>query len=377
MAEAATGDGALRRAYTRSMPAVLRPLSLLEESMADVQLQWEEIIEGVMMEDAVVSSVHAAVRRVERLASQLKAIKQELLPLMKHFSHHKEDSQQSFLRYCSSTVRAPASGDHTVRGVAQGKRTRTTRLAACVWVWSVCIGTILNDLELLSSSLSFAACEGLFDSPMEAVRNVEASAFFLGKTAGNEPTLSDGDVLLACQLLYHLFTGDDSAAELVLRRVMSLLGECEERHDGKECRGCMLNRLARIAEWVAAEDYGALQALMKLDLYTAGGAFHSLPPLVVYFTQMMLDTVVHRQLVQRHFQSAWRPVISVDEPVRAALQDVPLGATMTLSCGVSGTFSATTRRLRVCSLFRRESLPPRVPWPIPEALVDSCFRVEW
>ncbi|RNF17958.1 putative dynein heavy chain [Trypanosoma conorhini] len=377
MAAAVTGEGALRRAYTRSMPAVLRPLPLLEESMTDVQLQWEEVLEEIMEDEVATSSVHAAVQRVERLASQLKAIKQELLPQMKHFPHHEAASELSFLQYCSRSARAHAIGDPRTRDVVQGEQTRATRLAACVWVWSVCVGTILNDMELISSSLSFAASTGLLDNLTEEVRHAEANAFFLGKIACDEPTLSDADILLACQLFYHLFTGDDAAAELVFCRVMSLLDDCEERDDGKECRGCMLSRLARLAEWVASEDYAALQAFMKPDFPTGGDASYSLPPLIFFFTQVMLDMVVHRQLLQRSFQNAWRPVINVDKPVRCNLRSASSGARMTPSCDASWLSTATKKRLRACSMFRRESLPPRAPWPVPEALVDSCFRMEW
>ncbi|EKF29971.1 dynein heavy chain, putative [Trypanosoma cruzi marinkellei] len=375
MADVTTDDGGLRRAYTRSVPAVLRPLCLLEKSMRDVQVQWEEIIEGVTVEDVSLSSGRAAMLRVERLASQLKAIKQELMPRLGHFSHQEEDSEQPFLRYCSCAARTTVNEDNSTCDVADGEQTQAVRLAARVWVWCVCVGTIMNDMELLSTSLSFAASTCLLDKFTEEVRLTEGSTFFLGKDEGVAFPLSDGDLLLACQLLYHLFTGDDAAAEIICHRVLSLIDECEERDDGKECKGCILSRLVRIAECVAAEDYGALQLLMKADFFTGVDTSCSLPPLIIFFTQMMLDTVVHRQLVQGCFQNVWRPVINVDRPARDESPSVPLQA-MTTSPFASSRLSFTTkRRLMACCTVFRESLPPRVSWPIPEDLMDRCFRM--
>ncbi|KAF8298560.1 hypothetical protein TcYC6_0072690 [Trypanosoma cruzi] len=374
-ADARTDDGGLRRAYTRSMPAVPRPLWLLEESMRDVQVQWEEIIEGVMVEDVSFSSVRAAVLHVERLASQLKAIKQELMPRLSHFSQKEEDSEQPFLRYCSCAAKPTVNGDNSICDLAQGEQTQAARLAARVWVWGVCVGTIMNDLELLSTSLSFAASTCLLEKFAEEVRLTEASTFFLGKDEGVASPLSDSDLLLACQLLYHLFTGDDAAAEIICHRVLSLIDDCEERDDGKECRGCILSRLVRIAECVAAEDYGALQVLMKVDFFTGVDTLCSLPPLIIFFTQMMLDTVVHRQLVQGCFQNVWRPVINVDRPARDESPSVPSEAMMNSFCSSSRLSFTTKRRLMTCCAVFRESLPPRVPWPIPEDLMDRCFRM--
>ncbi|KEG14122.1 putative dynein heavy chain [Trypanosoma grayi] len=364
-----TGSGVLRRAYTRSMPTTLRPLALLEESMADVRAQWHAVLAGISPdeENTPAIEVRAALRQVERLASQLKAIKQELVPQINHVTSQ-DVSEESFLHYCTSAATAAA-----LCGTTQHDRVRLTRLAACVWVWSVCVATVLNDLELLSGSLSFAATCGLFEGTVEEAitSEEEAYAFFFGKTASGATTLRDRDVMLVCELLYHLYTRNDAAAEVAVRRITELMdisGEPSAYHLYMED---VLDDVTRMAVWVATEDYGALNAFVTEAILAEKDGCGSVPPLVLFFTQMMLDNVVQRQLVQAGFQNAWRPVVGVEAPATGSMAEPVECRDALRHCAVE------SRKFLVCRILQCESLPPRGAWPFPADFADNYFRVDW
>lgn len=348
--------------------------------MSTVRAQWSGIIEGVASQGPTTSNVLAAVHQAGRLASQLKAIKQELLPQMRLMTCPGDVVEESFDQYCSRVAAdgVMADSNHSSSDAAQEESTRVNRLAACVWVWTVCLATVLNDMELLSTSLSFiASCRSLKDFA-EAMLLSESYAFFYGNAADDGSCLSDGDVLLACELLYHLFTRDDAAAEVAFRRVVFLIDACEESIDGSLCRWRFLTTVVRMAECVAVEDYGALKRLMKLDSHADIEPSGLLPPLIILFTQVMLDSVVHRQLVDGCFQNVWRPLISVEMPASTGAPAAKITSALSLSPSAAGTLissdlSAASSRWVTCRVLQRESLPPRCSWPLPAALLGCLF----
>ncbi|ORC91593.1 putative dynein heavy chain [Trypanosoma theileri] len=393
------GDaGTLRRTYTRSMPTVLRPFSLLQESMQDVKTQWYAVITELSgsVETINTADIRAALCRVERIASQLKAIKQELVPLLnRHTSCGGSGEESSFLQYCHwATTLNINSNTNTSNNTEMNEKREVMRLSLCVWVWSVCMATILNDFEFLSASLSFLSCCNLFEDASDEMTLSEVSAFFsAGESTVGISHLTDKELLCTCELLYRLYTRDDAAAEISIGRTISLLENCKKSSsssssllllDGDNREWDMdkndFGAVPCMASWVATEDYGKLSAFLLQSLTTTNTSnttnendrsSFSTPPLLLLFTQLMNNMVVHRQLLQSEFHKVWRPIIDINP----SISSTTTAAGNTGTCTSSWLNSMEKRKLAVCSILQRESLPPRSAWPLPTALVDSIFCV--
>ncbi|AIO01550.1 hypothetical protein LPMP_332590 [Leishmania panamensis] len=172
----------LRRPYTRTISKEIRTTLQLQRSFEDIREQWRDLCETYT--HARVESSSCRIRQageavlphgtrgvVDRLMSQLKSVKQELLAHLSRLSGAlavlsvslpTETSAPplpawvSDLMECSDPLNA-----RTVR-VAENSEAMQSYLQAIwlarrVWVWSLCFASVTMDLELLSGSVSVAA----------------------------------------------------------------------------------------------------------------------------------------------------------------------------------------------------------------------------
>ncbi|AYU82243.1 hypothetical protein LdCL_330033200 [Leishmania donovani] len=171
----------LRRTYTRTIPKDIRTTQQLQRSFEDIREQWRDLCEAYTharaksswhVESAMEEVVpHGTRSAVERLVSQLKSVKQELLahlsklsealagpaaPLPTGASASALPGWVSDLMGCSD-----ASSARAVRVEQNSKAMQSylqvVWLARRVWVWSLCFASVAMDLELLSGSVSVAA----------------------------------------------------------------------------------------------------------------------------------------------------------------------------------------------------------------------------
>lgn len=212
----------LRRSYTRTIPEDLRTVEQLRLSFEDVRRQWAELCSSYVESKAPLISSSATCHAqfalqpgvrvsVDRLVSQLKAVKQELLAQLTRFL--------GFLcmpSECTLTANTIADGAANgaaglavsaslskkgsfapeekwlgdLAGVSPARETATVAahssnapcqeseeprneyfaavwLARRVWVWSICLACATMDLELLSGSVSVST-ELFFGCPFSS-----------------------------------------------------------------------------------------------------------------------------------------------------------------------------------------------------------------
>lgn len=316
----------LRRPYTRTVSADIRPLPVLALSFADATRQWRDLVierrhvdiqeagarplhcppKNATLSDAAVVVVSAdkaarqALAALERIASQLKAVKQELVvlagrapfPVAPQAAPHDDPESQDAVTwpFIDTAIEAAFFGSLVSPPVAPftggGDSTDDSWcelrcLQRRVWVWSILVGLTLADLDLLAGSLATAQqelfAEADFQSNMPSGNNKkdgdernrasgsELVSFFTLCPAGegtNTATTCDASesaafpldslFISAASLLYSVLTGDDAAASRAAQRwtdISSLLvysindgddydyGEDDEEGDGIAVRG--------------------------------------------------------------------------------------------------------------------------------------------
>ncbi|KPA81055.1 hypothetical protein ABB37_04420 [Leptomonas pyrrhocoris] len=186
----------LRRSYTRTISKHLRTVEQLRLSFEDARRQWRELCfryKGSSVTHAKtdascgLSLLSSGIRSsVDRLVSQLKAVKQELLAHLTHGLEAlclpsdaaaaaspstspqpddfvlKEKWLQNLLSVYSKGAAAAAVADRQTDALnrdAHAVRREyllTVWLARRVWVWSICLACATMDLELLSGSVSLS-----------------------------------------------------------------------------------------------------------------------------------------------------------------------------------------------------------------------------
>ncbi|CAG9580882.1 conserved hypothetical protein [Leishmania major strain Friedlin] len=171
----------LRRTYTRTIPKDIRTTQELQRSFEDIREQWRDLCEAYthakaksswQVESAIEETVpHGTRSAVERLVSQLKSVKQELLAHLSRLSGALAGPAAPLPTEASASALPAWVSD--VMGCSHNSRARTVRVEPCseamqsylqaiwlarrVWVWSLCFASVAMDLELLSGSVSVAA----------------------------------------------------------------------------------------------------------------------------------------------------------------------------------------------------------------------------
>ncbi|KAG5493680.1 hypothetical protein JIQ42_02054 [Leishmania sp. Namibia] len=171
----------LRRSYTRTIPSEIRTTEQLQLSFEDVREQWWDLCEAYTRrrEEFSCHTKHPAEEvlprntrsAVDRLVSQLKSVKQELLAHLSRLSGAftapsvppTSGALDLLLPEWASDLMGN-SAPSNVRAVrlehgseAMQSYLQVIWLARRVWAWSLCFATVSMDLELLSGSVSVAA----------------------------------------------------------------------------------------------------------------------------------------------------------------------------------------------------------------------------
>ncbi|CBZ30055.1 conserved hypothetical protein [Leishmania mexicana MHOM/GT/2001/U1103] len=171
----------LRRSYTRTIPKDIRTTRQLHRTFEDIREQWRDLCKAYTHERAKSSSQvesdteevvpHGARSAVERLVSQLKSVKQELLAHLSRLSGAlagpaaplpTADTASSLPAWVSDLMGSNDTSSASTVRVAQNSEAmqhylQAIWLARRVWVWSLCFASVVMDLELLSGSVSVAA----------------------------------------------------------------------------------------------------------------------------------------------------------------------------------------------------------------------------
>ncbi|CCW60908.1 unnamed protein product [Phytomonas sp. EM1] len=216
----------LRRPYGRTMPRDIRSVHMLALSFQDLKEQWTSFMRSSVSPHNGEKEVFGRKGRdlAERLSSQIKAIKQELLHHLSTLLHTRQagtcSSKDLHTFYDTSLSRGNTSpkattpthsstpqndlppiykGDGNSDTVAFFTSLFSSReacvencleipylealwLARRVWLWAIFIAILLADMELLSGSLSFAT--GLyFALPIPPGRGGNAPAFVMSSTS--------------------------------------------------------------------------------------------------------------------------------------------------------------------------------------------------
>ncbi|KAG5469177.1 hypothetical protein LSCM4_02575 [Leishmania orientalis] len=188
----------LRRSYTRTIPSEIRTTEQLQLSFEDVREQWWDLCEAYTRgrEEFSCQTKHPAEEvlpgntrsAVDRLVSQLKSVKQELLAHLSRLSGAlttpsvpppsgaldlvlPEWASDLMGNSAPSNVRAVRleHGSEAMKSYLQA-----IWLARRVWAWSLCFAIVSMDLELLSGSVSVAA-ELFFGNPFLTAVTLEPS----------------------------------------------------------------------------------------------------------------------------------------------------------------------------------------------------------
>ncbi|SCU73003.1 uncharacterized protein TEOVI_000458700 [Trypanosoma equiperdum] len=399
----------IRRPYTRSIPVKLRSLAQLEESTVDATTQWYELLEQLVTETDVKgilqqTTKRKAARKLEELASQLRAVMQEMTAQSGRVVREGVDTQ-SFEQFCAWAGSTPSL--QTTE--ASNGCTQMDKLCARVCMLCLCVAVILNDLELLICGMSFAESHKLLetysreceqrsvrqsnsipDSGMEKGKNSEdvvlcstvAHTLICGNDHNTFVPLADGDVLLACTLLYYLYTQDGPSASksvMILERVLHYAEEVGYTSDVlDETGGYRIDffyTISRMANWVETDNCPRLYQRIAHGFQGGSEVLVPFPPFVFLFTQVMLHMVVRRRLVEMQLQNVWRPVVTMDA--------APVGCdgTAAETCShVHPTVSSTSlcsahgsKSFAVCLMLQRACLSQYRSWPLPMELQKSFF----
>ncbi|KAG8347414.1 hypothetical protein ERJ75_000326600 [Trypanosoma vivax] len=376
-------NSSLRRPYTRSIPAQLRSVQQLEESTLDVVAQWHLLVEEVISKTSPRSC--DALRRLERLASQIKAVMQELTALTNEqlCVQHSTLSFEEFCSWASSpvTTYAPDIGTKL-------QKMQEVCLSACVV--SLCIAVVMNDLELLISSMSFAQSHHLImELGAGGFAHSRLAHRFFAPVSGNKEAeqLPDVDVLFACKLFYCLCTENGCEEETMAQQVVQQLESAE--NEAEDCGSLAAHRsaffifISHLALALAAEDYPRVCKHVARGFRDGGGRHHSPPSLLFLFTHVMFNLVVRRKLVEAKFQEVWRPVISIDTSHTSVERGGPAVYAVALcpSPGEGDVHSATddptkhTRYMLASAMLQRECLSVQGAWPLPFPMLERLFAV--
>ncbi|KAG5495223.1 hypothetical protein JKF63_02278 [Porcisia hertigi] len=171
----------LRRPYTRTIPKEIRTIVRLKHSFEDVRKQWQDLCKtythaqvestGHVLSATEGTLSHEVRSAVDRLVSQLKSVKQELLAHLSTLSGALAATSASLATEATASPlpawvadlmgrsSLPVASSSCVEHISEEMRgyLQAVWLARRVWVWSVCFACILMDLELLSGSVSVAA----------------------------------------------------------------------------------------------------------------------------------------------------------------------------------------------------------------------------
>ncbi|KAG5469532.1 hypothetical protein LSCM1_02755 [Leishmania martiniquensis] len=188
----------LRRSYTRTISSEIRTTEQLQCSFEDVRKQWwglcltytqrreESSCHGkVATEEILPRGTRDA---VDRLVSQLKSVKQELLAHLSRLSGAlavptipppSEAASSPLPAWVSDLMGDSIPCNARASRVEQNSEAIQSYLQAIwlarrVWAWSLCFATVTMDLELLSSSVSVAA-ELFFGNLCRAATATEGS----------------------------------------------------------------------------------------------------------------------------------------------------------------------------------------------------------